>query len=69
MDELIEEMRVKGMISFKLTGKSHAVFNLLNLLANTRPMETDADYWALRSYSMGMSTDGQLPGGLQIRRN
>jgi hypothetical protein len=69
MDELIEEMRAKGLISFRMVGKARAVFGMLDLLAATKPMETDPDWWALRTYSMGMSTDGQLPGELKYRSN
>jgi len=50
MDKLIEDMRRKGLVSFTSKGKSWAVFNLLNILATTEPIETDIDWWVLRLF-------------------
>ena len=48
MDELIEEMKKKGLISFRGAGKAKAAFQLLEILATTEPVETDKDWWVLR---------------------
>ncbi len=69
MDELIEEMRARGLISFRMVGKAKAVFSLLELLANTEPMEDNTDWWAIRAWLLGTSRDTQFPGDLQLRRN
>lgn len=39
MNELINEMQRKGLISFVSRGKSQAVFNLIKVMATTRPLE------------------------------
>ena len=43
MDELIEDMRQKGLITFIAKGKAWTVFNLLHIFANTIPYEVDTD--------------------------
>ncbi len=38
MDELIEDMKRKGLVSFVSRGKSWAVFNFIKVMTTTRPM-------------------------------
>ena len=47
MDDLINDMKRKGLVSFVSAGKAQAVFDLLNLMATTEPIETDPDWWEL----------------------
>lgn len=47
MDELIKDMKRKGLISFASAGKAQAVFNLLDIMATTEPIETDTEWWEL----------------------
>ena len=38
MDDLIEDMKRKGLVSFVSRGKSQAVFNFIKVMTTTRPM-------------------------------
>lgn len=48
MDELIKQMRERGLVSFGGFGRALALFDLLNIMATTEPIETDTDWWLLR---------------------
>lgn len=48
MDELINNIVSKGLVSFIGRGKAQAVFNFIKVLATTEPIETDGDWWMLR---------------------
>lgn len=52
MDELINDVVKRGLVSFVSWGKAQAVFDFFKVLATTEPIETDSDWWILRLWLM-----------------
>ncbi len=51
---------VLAVKSFRLVGKAKCMFALLNILANTMPIEQDRDWWQVRSYILANDRDTML---------
>ena len=57
LDDLIHEMQIKGLMSaghLKLIGNAKYVFDLVNIMATTVPVEPDQEFWTLRTIMMAM---------------
>jgi len=53
----------------KLQGKAKDVFRMLKLLATTKPIEQDINWWELRAYIIANDQDKQPIPCLWMRRN
>ena len=53
LSELIQEMKSKGLMSvapIRFIGKAKPTFEMLTIMADTLPEETDPNYWGIRLY-------------------
>ncbi len=53
LSDLILQMKEKGLMSvapIKFVGQAKPTFEMLAIMANTEPEETDPDWWILRLY-------------------
>ncbi len=49
IDRFIEMARAPGGLKYiRLTGQAKPVFEFVQLMAKSEPMETDAGWWAIR---------------------
>lgn len=52
MDELINDMKVKGLVSFVTRGRSTAVSSFIKALATTVPVGADSDWLGYRLWEV-----------------
>lgn len=51
IDKLIKDMKEKGLMSvapIRFIGRAGPTFDMLVIMATTKPEETDLDWWILR---------------------
>ena len=51
LTELIRDMKEKGLVSvapIKFTGQAKPTFEMLAIMSDTDPEETDPNWWAIR---------------------
>ena len=53
LTEFIQDMKDKGLVSIgslRLLGKANPVFDMLAIMVDTEPAETDPNWWGIRLY-------------------
>ncbi len=57
MQEEKEEMELNKPYNFKLKGRAKEVFKMLEILAKTKPIETDPYWWVCRGKVIAQDKD------------
>ncbi len=55
--------------NLRITGKALAVFDMLNILATTEPIEQDRNWWSVRAYIISKDQDKYPSLPMALRRN